>query len=90
MDGRHKYIIGLVALQINSTDAEVEDNVLDGNQVFNLFIIFLELHYYCSGHSWTTLMTSLLLMAGVASCSTTRRHRPQSLVSASPYFFYNT
>jgi dynein heavy chain len=33
MDGRHKYIIGLVALQINSTDAEVEDNILDGNQL---------------------------------------------------------
>jgi dynein heavy chain len=33
LDGRHKYIITLVALRVSLTDAEVEDFLLDGNQL---------------------------------------------------------
>ena len=33
IDSRHKYIISLVALHVGLSDAEVEDNLLDGSQV---------------------------------------------------------
>jgi hypothetical protein len=33
LDGRHKYITGLVALQVGLTGTGVEDYLLDGNQV---------------------------------------------------------
>lgn len=47
LDGRHKYIVSLVALHVDLTDAEVEDNLLDGNQVFMICGI-LGLLYTCS------------------------------------------
>ena len=33
LDGRHKFITGLVALQVGLAGTEVEDYLLDGNQV---------------------------------------------------------
>ena len=43
LDGRHKYIISLVALRVCLTDAEVEDFLLDGNQVVFCLACFVML-----------------------------------------------
>lgn len=82
LDGRHKYIVCLVAMQLQLADAEVEDNLLDGNQVILHCMLGL-LQCFSPRLSWTILMTFLLLVADPVSCSTTRSQRSQALVNAS-------
>lgn len=81
LDGRHKYIVSLVAMQVELTDAEVEDNLLDGNQVLFYVLCVVSSFFWSyisdSCLSWTILMSFLLLMADHVSCSTTRRQRSQ-------------
>ena len=79
LDGRHKYIISLVALRIGLSAAEVEDYLLDGDQVVQEWPFYL-VHFSPFLFSWTGLIIFLLLMDCVAFCCITKKQRPQLLV----------
>ena len=78
LDGRHRYIMGLVAVQVGLSASQVEDYLLDGNQVLKVIMLQgIEVILY---FSWTDLMISLLLMACSAFCFITKKQMSQSLV----------